>query len=119
MHIIITILDGLLDVQLLGLLGSLKGITTDSVASQCVLKLCEGGELEMINKSNPQQFQQFSAHFISNTDQAQACNFASFVPSSEILPLQVREFTSDDACLYFLFLLISTIQFLHFLFGCN
>ncbi|XP_056162888.1 uncharacterized protein LOC115692040 isoform X1 [Syzygium oleosum] len=83
--------DGLLDVQLLGLLGSLKGITTDSVASECVLKLCEGGELEMINKSNPQQFQQFSAHFISNTDQAQACNFASFVPSSEILPLQRAE----------------------------
>ncbi|KAI6691388.1 hypothetical protein NL676_028216 [Syzygium grande] len=77
--------------ELLGLLGSLKGITTVSVASQCVLKLCEGGELEMINKSNPQQFQQFSAHFISNTDQAQACNFASFVPSSEILPLQRAE----------------------------
>ncbi|KAF8015025.1 hypothetical protein BT93_H0728 [Corymbia citriodora subsp. variegata] len=77
--------------ELLGLLGSLKGITANSVASQCVLKLCEGGEIEMINKSNPQQLQQFSAHFISNADEAQACNFASFVPTSESLPLQRAE----------------------------
>ncbi|KAL3735717.1 hypothetical protein ACJRO7_024790 [Eucalyptus globulus] len=77
--------------QLLGLLGSLKGITADSVASPCVLKLCEGGGAEMINKSNPQQFQQFSANFISNTDLAQACNFASFAPTSESLPLQRAE----------------------------
>ncbi|KAL3735718.1 hypothetical protein ACJRO7_024790 [Eucalyptus globulus] len=83
--------EGLLDVQLLGLLGSLKGITADSVASPCVLKLCEGGGAEMINKSNPQQFQQFSANFISNTDLAQACNFASFAPTSESLPLQRAE----------------------------
>ncbi|KAI3417471.1 uncharacterized protein J3R85_014426 [Psidium guajava] len=77
--------------ELLGLLGSLKGITADSVASQCVLKLYEGGELQMINKSDPQQFQQFSAHFVGNTDQAQACNFVSFVPPSESLPLQRAE----------------------------
>lgn len=77
--------------ELLGLLGSLKGITADSVASPCVLKLCEGGGAEMINKSNPQQFQQFSANFISNTDLAQACNFASFAPTSESLPLQRAE----------------------------
>ncbi|ONI14877.1 hypothetical protein PRUPE_3G014300 [Prunus persica] len=32
--------------ELLGLLGSLKGITSDSVASQCVLKLYEAGEIE-------------------------------------------------------------------------
>lgn len=77
--------------ELLGLLGSLKGITADSVASPCVLNLCEGGGAEMINKSNPQQFQQFSANFISNTDLAQACNFASFAPTSESLPLQRAE----------------------------
>lgn len=75
--------------QLLGILGSLKGITSDSVASQCVLKLYEGGEIEIINKSDPQQLAQFGAHFITNIDQPQACNFASFAPFGEETPLQV------------------------------
>ena len=75
--------------QLLGLLGSLKGITSDSVASQCVLKLYESGEIEMINKTEPQQLAQFGVHFTTNTDQPQACNFASFVPYGEGAPLQV------------------------------
>ena len=75
--------------QLLGLLGSLKGITSDSVASQCVLKLYEGGEIEIINKSEPQQLAQFAVHFITNTDQQDACNFASFAPFGEETPLQV------------------------------
>ncbi|KAI4388884.1 hypothetical protein MLD38_001173 [Melastoma candidum] len=77
--------------ELLGLLGSLKGITTDSVASQCVLKMCEAGEIAMINKSDPQQVQQFTAHFISNIDESQYCNYATFVPSSENYPLQRAE----------------------------
>ncbi|KAK4602820.1 hypothetical protein RGQ29_011712 [Quercus rubra] len=77
--------------QLLGLLGSLKGITSDSVASQCVLKLYEGGEIEIINKSEPQQLAQFAVHFITNTDQQDACNFASFAPFGEETPLQRAE----------------------------
>lgn len=77
--------------ELLGLLGSLKGITSDSVASQCVLKLYESGEIEMINKTEPQQLAQFGVHFITNTDQPQACNFASFVPYGEGAPLQRAE----------------------------
>ncbi|KAF3952973.1 hypothetical protein CMV_021534 [Castanea mollissima] len=77
--------------ELLGLLGSLKGITSDSVASQCVLKLYEGGEIEIINKSEPQQLAQFGAHFITNIDQPQACNFASFAPFGEETPLQRAE----------------------------
>ncbi|XP_023872265.1 uncharacterized protein LOC111984874 isoform X3 [Quercus suber] len=78
-------------IQLLGLLGSLKGITSDSVASQCVLKLYEGGEIEKINKSEPQQLAQFAVHFITNTDQQEACNFASFAPFGEETPLQRAE----------------------------
>ncbi|XP_018816576.1 uncharacterized protein LOC108987949 isoform X1 [Juglans regia] len=77
--------------ELLGLLGSLKGITADSVTSQCVLKLYESGEIKMINKSEPQQLAQFAAHFVTDTDHAQACNFASFVPFVENTPLQRAE----------------------------
>ncbi|XP_030953212.1 uncharacterized protein LOC115976203 [Quercus lobata] len=77
--------------ELLGLLGSLKGITSDSVASQCVLKLYEGGEIEIINKSEPQQLAQFAVHFVTNTDQQEASNFASFAPFVEETPLQRAE----------------------------
>lgn len=75
--------------QLLGLLGSMKGITSNSVASQCVLKLYEAGEIEVIDRNDPQQFTQFAANFVSDTDQPQACNFANFVPFGEDTPLQV------------------------------
>ncbi|KAK4409494.1 hypothetical protein Sango_0022400 [Sesamum angolense] len=71
-----------------GLLGSLKGITSEYVASQCVLKLYEDGQLQLINKSEPQQLSQFAAHFIVNTDQPQSCNFATFLPVGEDTPLQ-------------------------------
>ncbi|CAB4271939.1 unnamed protein product [Prunus armeniaca] len=77
--------------ELLGLLGSLKGITSDSVASQCLMKLYEAGEIEVIDKSEPQQLANFAAHFITYTDQPQACNFASFVPYGEDNPLQRAE----------------------------
>ncbi|XP_059450060.1 uncharacterized protein LOC132181032 [Corylus avellana] len=78
--------------ELLGLLGNLKGITSDSVASQCVLKLFQSGEIQIINKSDPQQLLQFGAHFVTdNTDQPQACNIASFVPFVEDAPLQRAE----------------------------
>ncbi|GMP32373.1 hypothetical protein CsSME_00006162 [Camellia sinensis var. sinensis] len=75
--------------KLLGLLGNLKGITSDLVASECVLKLLNEGQIEFINKSEPQQLTQFAAHFISNTDQAQSCNFATFLPMEEDTPLQI------------------------------
>ncbi|CAL5326661.1 unnamed protein product [Camellia sinensis] len=77
--------------ELLGLLGNLKGITSDLVASECVLKLLNEGQIEFINKSEPQQLTQFAAHFISNTDQAQSCNFATFLPMEEDTPLQRAE----------------------------
>ncbi|KAL2551275.1 hypothetical protein Fot_04894 [Forsythia ovata] len=77
--------------ELLGLLGSLKGITSDFVASQCVLKLYNDGQVQMINKSDSQAFTQFAAHFISNTDQAQSCNFATFLPMGEGTSLQRAE----------------------------
>lgn len=71
------------------MLGSLKGITSDFVASPCVTKLYEAGEIHIIDKSDPQQVAQFAAHFIIDTNQPQACNFADFVPSGEDNPLQV------------------------------
>ncbi|KAJ7964403.1 F12P19.7 [Quillaja saponaria] len=77
--------------ELLGLLGSLKGITSDSVASQCILKLYEAGEIEIINKDDQQKLAEFAAHFFSNTDQQQGCNFATFVPFAEDTPLQRAE----------------------------
>ncbi|XP_015579299.1 uncharacterized protein LOC8266502 isoform X2 [Ricinus communis] len=77
--------------ELLGLLGSMKGITSNSVASECALKLYETGETEMFNRADPQVFAQFAAHFVSDTDQPQACNFANFVPFEEDNPLQRAE----------------------------
>ncbi|XP_050373412.1 uncharacterized protein LOC126791054 [Argentina anserina] len=77
--------------ELLGLLQSLKGITSDSVASQCVMKLYEAGEIGVINKTATQELAQFGAHFITQIDQPQSCNFASFVPYGEDTPLQRAE----------------------------
>ncbi|KAK2986867.1 hypothetical protein RJ640_009601, partial [Escallonia rubra] len=77
--------------QLLGLLGNMKGMTSVSVASECVLKLYNEGQIEMMNESEPQKLTQFAAHFISNTDQAQSCNFATFLPTGEDAPLQRAE----------------------------
>ncbi|KAG8659815.1 uncharacterized protein LOC110602925 isoform X1 [Manihot esculenta] len=77
--------------ELLGILESMKGITSNNLASECALKLYERGETEMINRNDPQQFAQFSAHFVSDTDQSQACNFANFVPFGEDNPLQRAE----------------------------
>jgi len=79
--------------QHLGLLESLKGITSDTVTSPCVLKLYKGGQIEKLNKSDYEMLAQFSAHFYSDTDQQPACNFATSVPFSEDTPLQVRNFT--------------------------
>ncbi|XP_042500838.1 uncharacterized protein LOC122078775 isoform X3 [Macadamia integrifolia] len=77
--------------QLLGLLGNLKGITSDSVASECLLKSRAEGDIVIINKSDDQQLTQFAAHFIGNSDQQEACNFAMFLPSAEETPLQRAE----------------------------
>lgn len=72
--------------QLLGLLGSLKGVTSDYMASECVLKLYNEGQLQLINRTDTQQY---AAHFIVNTDQPQSCNFATFLSAAENSPLQV------------------------------
>ncbi|XP_004503097.1 uncharacterized protein [Cicer arietinum] len=75
----------------LGLLESLKGITSDTVAAPCVLKLYKEGQIEKLNKSDYQMLTQFSAHFFSDTNQQPACNFATSVPFSEDTPLQRAE----------------------------
>ncbi|XAR73613.1 hypothetical protein NMG60_11007641 [Bertholletia excelsa] len=77
--------------ELLGLLGSLKGITSEQVASPCVLELYNEGQIELVNKTDPQQLSQFAAHFIANMVQAQTCNFATFVPIAEDFPIQRAE----------------------------
>ncbi|GAA0144309.1 hypothetical protein LIER_04793 [Lithospermum erythrorhizon] len=77
--------------ELLGLLGFLKGLTSGSVASPCVLKLYNEGQIEIVNNSEPANLSQFTAHFIANTDRQQACNFATFLPSGEEMPLQRAE----------------------------
>ncbi|KAL3525091.1 hypothetical protein ACH5RR_013463 [Cinchona calisaya] len=77
--------------ELLGLLGNLKGITSDLVASPCVLKLYSEGTIGIVNKTEAEQVSQFSAYFISNTDQAQGCNYATFDPIGEDSPLRRAE----------------------------
>lgn len=42
----------------------------------------------MVSK-DPQQLKQFAAHFVSDVDGEQACNYAAFMPMEEISPLQV------------------------------
>ncbi|XVF71025.1 hypothetical protein PTKIN_Ptkin12aG0001600 [Pterospermum kingtungense] len=82
--------------ELLGVVGSMKGMTTNSVASECVLKKLEEGEINMINGSEAQQF---AAHFVvpdsdSDTDPPpplQTCNFAKFAATGEDTPLQRAE----------------------------
>ncbi|PIA64000.1 hypothetical protein AQUCO_00201356v1 [Aquilegia coerulea] len=77
--------------ELLGLLGSLKGITSDKVASQCVLKSYMEGNIQIINKTDTQQLAQFAAHFVGKTDEQQACNSVTFIPFEENTPLQRAE----------------------------
>ncbi|XVE72013.1 hypothetical protein DITRI_Ditri11bG0004500 [Diplodiscus trichospermus] len=70
----------------------MKGMTSSSVASECVLKLLDGGEINMINKSEAQQLTQFAAHFVSDVNPPlQACNFANFAPTGEDSALQRAE----------------------------
>ncbi|KAM7515926.1 hypothetical protein LguiA_005509 [Lonicera macranthoides] len=78
--------------ELLGLLGNLKGMTSsDMVASECVLKLYNEGQIQIVNKTDPQQLTQFAAHFINNNEETQSCNFATFLPIGEDGPLQRAE----------------------------
>lgn len=74
--------------QLLGVLQNLKGITSDQIASQCVLQSYASGNVQLFNKTDAQMLTQFSAHFLSTTDEG--CNFAAYVPSEEGTPLQVN-----------------------------
>ncbi|CAN1228664.1 hypothetical protein LINPERPRIM_LOCUS3002 [Linum perenne] len=80
-------------IQLLGLLGNLKGMTTNAVASTCTLKLYGQGQIAIINKDRPQDVTQFAAHFVTNTDDQhqQTCNLADFMPFNEEHPLQRAE----------------------------
>ncbi|GER27239.1 40S ribosomal protein SA [Striga asiatica] len=66
-------------------------MTSEYVASQCVLKMYSEGQVQLINKTKPQQLTQFAAHFIVNIDQPQSCNFATFLPIGEEAPLQRAE----------------------------
>nr|ACF84194.1 unknown [Zea mays] len=77
--------------QLLGVLESLKGITSNQVASQCVLQSYTSGNAQLVNRTDVQTLSQFTAHFISDTDEDRGCNFAAYVPLEEGTPLQMAE----------------------------
>ena len=72
----------------------MKGMTSATVASPCLLKMYNDGQIDMLNKSEPQQFSQYTAHFIgSNTNQqTQLCNYVTYAPMGEQAPLQVLTF---------------------------
>lgn len=74
-------------------MGKLKGMTSDKVASECILKLYHDGQVETINKTDSQQLKQYVVHFTAgNTENyAQYCNIATFVPTSEDTPLKRAE----------------------------
>ncbi|KAL6660303.1 hypothetical protein ACP70R_002425 [Stipagrostis hirtigluma subsp. patula] len=77
--------------ELLGVLENLKGITSNQVASPCVLQSYTSGNVQLVNRTDAQQLSQFSAHFMSNTDEDKGCNFAAYVPYEEDTPLQRAE----------------------------
>ncbi|KAK1421470.1 hypothetical protein QVD17_23826 [Tagetes erecta] len=79
--------------ELLGLMPTMKGITSENVASPCLRKLYNEGELQMLNSSEPQIFSQYAAHFISYNDdrETQSCNYITFLPMEEQAPLQRAE----------------------------
>nr|XP_043631357.1 uncharacterized protein LOC122602821 isoform X2 [Erigeron canadensis] len=79
--------------ELLGLMPSMKGMTSEMIASPCLLKLYNEGQIQMLNKSEPQQFSHYTAHFIgdSSNQQTQSCNYVSYVPIGEQAPLQRAE----------------------------
>ncbi|KAL6589823.1 hypothetical protein ACP70R_050215 [Stipagrostis hirtigluma subsp. patula] len=77
--------------ELLGVLENLKGITSNQVASPCVLQSYTSGNVLLVNRTDAQQLSQFSAHFMSNTDEDKGCNFAAYVPYEEDTPLQRAE----------------------------
>ncbi|XP_071735366.1 uncharacterized protein [Rutidosis leptorrhynchoides] len=79
--------------ELLGLMPTLKGMTSEPVASPCLLKLYNEGQIQMLNNSEPDQFSQFTAHFIgyNNDQQNHSCNYVTFVPIGEQSPLQRAE----------------------------
>uniref|UniRef100_A0A804LCI8 Uncharacterized protein n=2 Tax=Zea mays TaxID=4577 RepID=A0A804LCI8_MAIZE len=77
--------------ELLGVLESLKGITSNQVASQCVLQSYTSGNAQLVNRTDVQTLSQFTAHFISDTDEDRGCNFAAYVPLEEGTPLQMAE----------------------------
>ncbi|XP_068646220.1 uncharacterized protein [Aristolochia californica] len=77
--------------ELLGLVESLKAITSDSITSECILKAYSEGNIEIVNKTDMEKLSHFTAHFISHFDGQQLCNFATFPPSEEDAPLQRAE----------------------------
>lgn len=77
--------------ELLGMLENLKGITSNQVASECVLQSYTSGNAQLVNRTDAQALSQFSAYFISNIDEDKGCNFAAYVPLEEDTPLQRAE----------------------------
>ncbi|CAL4928722.1 unnamed protein product [Urochloa decumbens] len=77
--------------ELLGVLENLKGITSNQVASQCVLQSYTSGNTQLVNRTDAQAVSQFSAQFISNVDEDKGCNFAAYVPLEEDTALQRAE----------------------------
>ncbi|KAH7664578.1 Helical backbone' metal receptor domain-containing protein [Dioscorea alata] len=77
--------------EMLGLVGYLKGLTSDIVTSECVLMSYANGGILLLNTTDTQQFTQLTAHFIGNVDEERACNFAAFMPFEETTPLRRAE----------------------------
>ncbi|XP_078448477.1 uncharacterized protein LOC144717039 [Wolffia australiana] len=77
--------------ELLGLLESVKSVTSDEVTSECLLKSLSSGNTALVNTTDARQLMQFAAHFVSDVDRVQACNYVVFTPMEELLPLQRAE----------------------------
>lgn len=77
--------------ELLGVLNSLKAVTSKLVFSPCLAKYISDGDVQEVNQTDPEQILQFTAHLTSSSVSNQQCNYISFDPLGEQTPLQRAE----------------------------
>lgn len=77
--------------ELLGVLNNLKGVTSKLVSSPCLAKYIADGDVQQVNQTDPKQILQFTAYLTTSSVPDQKCNYISFDPFEEQIPLQRAE----------------------------
>ncbi|KAH9301888.1 hypothetical protein KI387_013471, partial [Taxus chinensis] len=85
--------------ELLGVLDNLKGVTSESTSSACLMKYIADGYVQQINQEDQEQILQFTAYLSSFSVAVPQCNYISFDPFGELKPLQRAEWIKYVAAL--------------------